>query len=675
MKLTSSSLALVFVVSVSLPAALVACGGKTNGGGPSDGGSGDVISPTPEGGGIDGGSDAAGNDASGHDAGGNDGAADAEGGSTKPPPPTGKLDILFTVQNSASMMPVGPYVQASIQSMFDRLINPNCVDASGTVVGVSSAGQCTTGSLEFQPVEDIHVGIVTTSLGGRGGDQCADSNTNPANPALSAHDDDHGELINRAGATEAPLSDASPSNFLAWFPSVPQNAGKPSPPVPAIGVESQLVTDFQGLLGDAGDHGCGFTAPLESWYRFLVQPDPYESIVKNGTQAQYSGVDATILQQRHDFLRPDSAVAIVLVAIENDRSADPLSVDGQGWAWENAAFPGSPNGAAPEGTIECQANPESTMCTSCAFIQGASNFATECPNDGASGTDGYLDPDDDQLNVRFFHQKQRFGLDTQFPITRYVTGLQSTTVPDSAHEHDGMGNYAPTLNCTNPLFATGLPTSATADLCTLTPGPRQPNQVFFATIAGVPHQLLQSNPSDPDSPQKATLSSADWTAILGADPLNYDFTGADFHMLESEAARTQSSCPPTAADDCDPINGREWNTNKGDLQWACIFPLAAPVDCSQAATVGACACATGALNAGTQLCQKGSGGAYTQTQINGGAYPTIRALALAKDLGSQGVVSSLCPIHATEATPGDPLYAYRPAFTALIDGLSTTLLK
>jgi hypothetical protein len=190
----------------------------------------------------------------------------------------------------------------------------------------------------------------------------------------------------------------------------------------------------------------------------------------------------------------------------------------------------------------------------------------------------------------------------------------------------------------------------------------------------VPHQLLQSNPSDPDSPQKTTLSAADWTAILGANPLAYDFTGADFHMLESETPRTQSACPPTAADNCDPINGREYTTNKGDLQYACIFPLTAPIDCSQPANAGACSCATGALNAGTQLCQK-SGGTYTETQINGGAYPTIRALALAQGLGAQAVVSSVCPIHATEATPGDPLYAYRPAFTALIDRVSTTLIK
>ena len=644
-----------------LSAIPVACGGQTSS--PTDAGAADspsgvdvIVGPMPDGG--------------GHDAGGHD-------GSTPPPTPTSKVDLLFVVQNSASMFGVGDYLQASVQAMFDRLLNPNCVDAMGAVVGVSSGGACASGSLEFQPITDIHVGLLSTSLGGRGGDQCAPTQTNPANPSLNAHADDRGELLNRTGASETALADAAPSNFLAWFPSVPQNAGKPAPPVAAIGAESQLVGDFRGLLADVGVHGCGFTAPLEAWYRFLIQPDPYASVVKTQTEAAYAGVDATILQQRHDFLRPDSAVAIVLVAVENDRSADPLSIGAQGWAFENSSFPGSPNGAAPEGTIQCATNPEDPSCTSCAFLNSSDpTFATECPADPPSGMNGNLDPEDDQLNVRFFHMKQRFGLDAQYPVSRYVTGLQGPMVSDSANEHDSNGNYLPALDCVNPLFAAGLPTGGAtgAALCKLTPGPRQPSQVFFTMIGGVPHQLLQSNAADPNSPQKTTLSAADWTAVLGADPLNYDFTGADFHMLESEGPRAQSTCQPTAADDCDPINGREWTTNKGDLQFACIFPLVAPVDCSQPANLGSCACATGALNAGTQLCQK-AGGTYTETEINGGAYPTIRPLAVARGLGEQAVVSSVCPIHTTEAMPGDPLYAYRPAFTALIDRLSTTLVK
>jgi hypothetical protein len=653
--------------SFALFTGFAACGGKT-GTSPSDGG-------TPDGA-------YTGGDA-GHDSGfmGDDGGT-GEGGSeagptcSSSPPSTSKVDLLFVVQNSPSMAGVGPYLQGSVQSLLDRLIDPHCVDASGNVVGVSSNGACATGKLEYQPVYDIHVGIVTSSLGGRGGDQCPDAATNPANPSLGAHDDDQGHLINRSGSGETPLADASPSNFLGWYPAVEQKCGQPPPVVdPAIGTESQLLADFQGILADTGSHGCGFTLPLEAMYRFLVQPDPYESVTKNGTEAAYSGVDATLLQQRHDFLRPDSSVAIVLVENENEKGFDPLTIGAQGWAFSSAAFPGSPDGASPEGTTACQTTPESSSCTSCAFETGQADFATICPADPPGGTNGYLDPGDDGLNVRFFHMKQRFGLDAQFPVGRYVTGLSSTTVPDSLHEHDTSGDYAPVLNCTSPLFAASLPTSASQELCALPPGTRAPGQVVLAVLGGVPHQLLQQNPSDPDSPQKPTLSSSDWNAILGADPLNYDFTGADFHMLESEAARAQSTCPPTSSDTCDPINGREVATSKLDLQWACTYPLAAPVDCSQPATAGACACATGALEASTPLCEKDASGNYTQTQINGQAYPAIRALSVARSLGAQAVVGSLCPIHTTETTPGsDPLYGYRPALQALVDRLAPTLL-
>jgi hypothetical protein len=62
-------------------------------------------------------------------------------------------------------------------------------------------------------------------------------------------------------------------------------------------------------------------------------------------------------------------------------------------------------------------------------------------------------------------------------------------------------------------------------------------------------------------------------------------------------------------------------------------------------------------------------------QINGYAQPAIRQLSVARALGAQAVVGSLCPIHTTEAMPGDPLYPYRPPLQALVDRLSTALAK
>jgi hypothetical protein len=589
-----------------------------------------------------------------------------------PPPVVAKIDLLFMIDNSASMGDKQALLAGAVPDMLERLT-------------VSA---------------NMHVGIVTSSLGGRGGDQCPANATNPANPSLNAHNDDRGELINRGGVlgnptVENPVADAAPSNFLSWFPSVATNQGQPTPPTKPIGDPATLVGDFTTMVAGVHEHGCGFEAQNEAWYRFLVQPDPYDTITKNGTRAQYSGIDKTILQQRHDFLRPDSMLIIVVVTDENEEAVDPLSIGGQGWAFVTANFPGSPNNyAAPEGTIECQqlnpadplqTGPNDPNCTSCAFIsQSDPNFAVRCPKDGANGADGYLDPNDDSLNTRFFHQRMRFGLFAGYPTSRYVRGLTRATVPDSANEHDTNGNYIgdqdSEANCVNPIFAASLPTDPSGELCNLPRGSRDPRLVFYAAIAGVPHQLLQQDPTNPDSPQKTTLSEADWVRIHGHDPEHYDFSGADFHMVESWDARTAqgvmanaSTCPPGSSDTCDPINGREWQTNKGDLEFACIFPLVKPKDCTQADVEGACDCAQGALNSQTQLCQQDATGKYTTTQINGKAYPSVREMVIAHALGPQGIVSSICPIHVLEQTPGDRLYGYRPAVDTLLSRIAGSL--
>src|ERR1700691_600448 len=85
-------------------------------------------------------------------------------------------------------------------------------------------------------------------------------------------------------------------------------------------------------------------------------------------------------------------------------------------------------------------------------------------------------------------------------------GLQKATVPsvglafpgDSDHEHDANGNYVgeqdAQANCVHPLLATTLPSTTGGDLCHLAQGPRTPDLVYYAAIAGVPHELLQATP-------------------------------------------------------------------------------------------------------------------------------------------------------------------------------------
>ncbi|HXN30483.1 MAG TPA: hypothetical protein VN894_01420 [Polyangiaceae bacterium] len=632
-----------------------------------------------------------------------------------------KLDLLFMIDNSASMGDKQALLAQAVPDMINRLVSPNCVDAMGKTIGPSTAAKCTTGKLEFPPVHDMHLGIITSSLGGRGGAMTCDPTVmNPANMAVNAHNDDQAHLINRqlAGGMETPVAKAgSPLNFLAWYPTVAANGpNNPPPPVPAETVVGDpmtagtLIGDFTAMISGVQEHGCGFEAQNEAWYRFLVQPDPFSSIQIASAMpglppvASLQGYDSVILQQRKAFLRPDSLLAIIVVTDENEEVADPLSVGGEGYLYEGSGWPNSPSTGAPEGTMECKNNPLDASCTSCAFsnvVKDTTNFPTRCPNDPPAGVQGYLDPGDDSINVRFFHQKQRFGVFAGYPLSRYIRGLTSASVPDRAHEvQPGSGTYVGDqdmyANCINPIFATSLPTDATvpANLCNLTRGPRTPDLVYYAAIAGVPHQLLQAKPGDPecatgtpaaDCPQKNQLAESDWLAITGKDPENYDFGGADFHMLESEDPRPTMpggtvACGPTAADNCDPINGREWNTAKGDLQFSCIFQLAPPKDCSLPQYADACDCydGPGAMNPnGKPICAKAAG-AYTATQTYGKAYPSVREMVVAHQManqasGIQGIASSLCPIHTTASGPTDPVFGYRPAVNAIIDRLKNAL--
>jgi hypothetical protein len=240
-----------------------------------------------------------------------------------------------------------------------------------------------------------------------------------------------------------------------------------------------------------------------------------------------------------------------------------------------------------------------------------------------------------------------------------------------------------------------------------------------------------------DCPQKSALTSADWVKLLGAGPaaytglgtMSYDYTGIDPHMIEAMTPRNVSGLPyslPTPASNPpvstlsgpglgsgldpvrpDPINGREWTTDNGvhalpvDLEYACIFqlPVAMQRDCAtlKADTIegNSCDCAPGGVWAqgGTAaatgnspdeippLCSMtATDGSITSAvndytvQTYAKVYPTTRQLMLANMMGSQGVISSMCPIHPVDSAEGnDPLYGYRPTMDLLVNRVKAAL--
>src|SRR5260370_19896073 len=297
-----------------------------------------------------------------------------------------KVDLLFDIDNSASMGDKQLFLTLAFLDLIDRLIIPVCVDTTAGAAGAPAvnwmAGNGCTGGFkpEFQPVHDMHLGIVSSSLGQRLSEPDPSGRTGVCfDPLvaqdpfanLNAHMDDKGHLIGRsiaygangATATEGVVTDAAiaaygmpPSGFLYWYPRRAPPAVGPATP---IADPMQLQNDFAQLVTGVGTFGCGIESQLESWYRFLVQPDPYETLALDANRhAQWQGVDSVILKERHDFLRPDSLVAVVVLSDENDSEIDVRSVGGLGDLVMQTLF------VPPHGTTPCLTSPLAQGCHS-----------------------------------------------------------------------------------------------------------------------------------------------------------------------------------------------------------------------------------------------------------------------------------------------------------------------
>lgn len=618
-----------------------------------------------------------------------------------------KVDLLFAIDNSASMGDKQAILADAVPDLINGLLKPRCVDSEGKPSpGGETAdpagnkenryGCPANHEPEFKPVSDMHIGVVSSSLGNFGGDVC---------PATNPRTNDRGHLLNfKQGGGEVEL--AKPGNFLAWFPQAEENNDEkrhppPAKPIRTIEGAEGLTENFRELVKGVDQNGCGLEAQLESVYRFLIQPDPWEKVTLDGAnQADLNEatVDTELLAQRADFLRPDSLVAIIMLTDEDDSSADPLAIGGQGWAFMAKNFPGSKvfrggtgqGTTAPRGTTTCETDPGSEDCTSCGFQSLCDKSQASCQkiiadkNCTTSGSDkgqgdgynGYYGPTDDELNVRFHRMKERYGIDPQYPIKRYVDGFTKFKVPDRKAEHltkvaangrRDIANYTSTAKCTNPLFAAKLPRAAGDELCALPRSTRSPDLIFFAVVGGVPHQLLHFDPNDME---KSRITNEDWVKILGRDPGNFDFTGIDPHMVQSVAPRTAlglgGADKPRGDNGDDEIHGREWNTKKGDLQYACTFDLPESMQRECKSGEASCDCTPDAdpeLN--PPLCGAGN------KQVKAKAYPTIREFQVVRALGDQGIISSLCPIQLTD--PTQPTYGYRPAVASIIDRLKNAL--
>jgi hypothetical protein len=196
---------------------------------------------------------------------------------------------------------------------------------------------------------------------------------------------------------------------------------------------------------------------------------------------------------------------------------------------------------------------------------------------------------------------------------------------------------------------------------------RDASLVVLGGIVGVPWQDLALDPTNLGKGYK-TGTQVDWDTVIGAPSSYKDPT--DPFMIPSISPRTgknPASSTATSATGAamNPINGSERQLDQvGDLQYACIFRLPTPRNCSN----GDCDCD----DANNPLCRDPQTGTFDPNyQYSAKAYPSLRELEVIRGLGSQGVPTSICAAETTDQTSA--LYGYRPAVNAMISRLKLSL--
>ncbi|WP_437585672.1 hypothetical protein [Sorangium sp. So ce1000] len=586
-----------------------------------------------------------------------------------------KVDLLFVVDNSGSMADKQGVLRTALADFVVGMTNPPCVDPSGLSPAVhpeSGLSACPAGTSRMRtPVQDMHVGVISSSLGGHGSGSCQES-TSPSNVDM-AH------LLARSDESSAvnDLPTYQDRGFLVWDPAGSHSPAGESDPF----AFTEKLTDIVAGVGQAG---CGFEAPLESFYRFLADPEPYETISVSPASGEVilGGIDTTILEQRKAFLRPDSLLLIVMLSDENDCSIRDEGKDylvaetGQGFRmWRPRS--------------ECATDPNDPCCRSCSQNQSGCPVDPACT--GPDGNAARLTAAEDPVNSRCWDQKRRFGFDFLYPVERYTQALTEPMLVSRG------GEFVP-----NPIFSDLDPSDANTRT-------RGPQHVVFTGIVGVPWQDLarQNELGEPDlvgglnqfgqpagglksaveladTPSGTTFSST-WEIILG-NPSNH-VAPADPFMIESSAPRSGAN-PITGEPIVQPnatgwnaINGREYTIplgSTGDLQYACIFNLPDGHERVCDGTTQSCDCRTigGQINDNPLCRPEGTSdpaapGDRSTTQDHAKAYPGLRELQLIRALGERGVAGSICP--AQLADTSSPDYGYRPVMNAVLDRLSTAL--
>ena len=542
-----------------------------------------------------------------------------------------KIDLLLAIDNSISMADKQKILAEAVPVLVGRFVNPVCIDPTENPVPsesiprpasvdedcpiIDKGGTQVQTEREFKPIRDIHVGIISSSLGDLGNGLCTEG----------AEGNDKGHLIHRdAGLADIPTF--KNRGFLAWDPD-----GKYG--------DKTALTDFQDTFREmvvgVGQKGCGFEMSLESIYRFLVDPEPYMTLQKEGSQNEKVGIDQDLLDQRADFLRSDSLVAVVLLSDEND-----CSVVATGGSWAVLG------GDVKRGSDQCETNgPNDECCYNCSLKPD------EIPEGCEYSCDGSPAPDHDSINTVCWDQKRRFGADGLYPTSRYVNAF---TLPKIDPNRKDLRPKDGEEGQDNPLLKD-----------------RPIGLVYFAGIVGVPWQAISRREADGTPNLKLgfqksrDLHEAGIFEAIAGDPDTRKPPTDPFMVEDVEKRTNRSDLLGFKPSEPNPINGgdrtpsTELSNKHMGLQYACTFPIAADpeavnADCDE--------CADGDCD--NPVCDG-------VVQIAAKAVPGLRQLAVVRDMGDFGVVGSVCPTDQTNTDAPD--YGYTPAVASIIDALKGRL--
>jgi hypothetical protein len=555
-----------------------------------------------------------------------------------------KVDLLLVVDNSISMSDKQSLLARSLPALVQGLTNPVCVDGEGQRSTPPVGQGCAAGSRRvLAPVADINVAVISSSLGDVGANEaCASGETDDRAHPIGALPRGAGLGTNGAGILQLRAGDD-------------------------VGAFSESLA---ALVDAVGQSGCGWEMTLESMYRFLIDPLPperLERVLCNPGDVRADCVrpvvddegriviDDALLAQRAAFLRPDSELAIVLLSDENDCS---VRTEPQNWV----VFQISNQTPLFRGSSACDANPNDPCCYACPLAPPDGCAADPvCLDVGEGGSPGRLEEAADGRNLRCFDQKRRFGFDFLYPTARYVNALSAAELCDTRPDLSAADCDDDADTRRNPLFAGG----------------REPASVLLSGIVGVPWQLIAAEESASGAPLSeqelrftpaSELAAADWSALIGSSQASPPVAPTSPFMRESPFARD-------GVERGNAINGREYDTanladTPDDLQFACIFPMATPRDCSLEPQSVACDCIPGDND--RPLCEETPGESPAgTTQRWAKAFPGLRQLEVLRGLGEQAALGSICARNTSE--PAQPDFAYRPALAGVLERLEARL--